>query len=197
MSGGNGGGEGGGFLGGLGITPGDEGTGQEGTPGMGPHGGGVVEPPSDTSLYRDDLVTTTESDLEALGSFETAQIPQHLVDKGLITPFAFQMPELSIYSDTNKWGTKDAGFRDAEYLSPSQFKEATQYDYSSYPGSTNPAAKAVTNWIAEAQAQRQEQYAKWKTDFGHFLGGAGTRLASRFTPEKAKLNKQTLLAGNK
>lgn len=189
-------GEGGGMFGGLGLTPGDEGTGQTGTPGMGPVGGGVVTPPPDTEIYRDDIVSTIESDVEALGAFETDQIPQHLVDKGLITPFKFEMPETNVYNPVSRMGQK-GDYKGAEYLSPSQFKDLFQYDYDAYPGSTRPEASAVTDWVSEMQAQRQDQYAVWKQDFGHFLGGAGTRLASRFDTKQAKVKKQTLLAGNR
>ena len=142
----------------------------------------------DMSVQRGGPVEFDEEDLKALGDFETERMPQHLIDKGLITPFEFKPTKLQTHTKNYGWGRADPGFRDADFLSPSQFKNINDKNYSD-------TDKSVTNWITEMQRQRSEQYGQWKFDYGHFLGGAGTRLGSRFDNEEAVLNKKTLLAG--
>lgn len=187
---------GGGPGGGIGGTPGDTGTGQGGIPGMGEFGGGPEDPLADEFINRASTVSWDQSDLEALGAFDVGSVPQYLIDRGLIDPFEFKPPSVSTYSEQNRYG-KEGNYKDATYMSPSEFKNKFQYDYNSYPGNTRPEVALVDNWLKEMQSARQNQYAQWTHDFGQFLGGAGTRLASRFDTKKAQINKETLLAGTK
>lgn len=144
--------------------------------------------------HRLENVAFTESDVGRLAPFETDVPPQYLVEKGLITPFEFAPPGLE-----RRGGQLGSGR--IKYQSPSEFATAHGgYEYDDprllQGGDFDPQdLKPVENWMAEMEAARENQYFQWQTDFGHFLGGAGTRLASRFDTEEAKVKKQTLLPG--
>lgn len=174
--------------------------------GIGGLGGGEVGPPAGigeqggpsdefTSVqkYGGYKSSYEESDLERLSPFEIPGVPQYLVEKGLITPFEFVPPELTQPYDVNPMTR--------HYMSPSEFAlEHGGYEYDDsrllQGGHFNPQdLKPVENWIAEMEAARENQYFDWQADFGHFLGQAGTRLASRFDTQEAQVRKQTLLPG--